>query len=169
MVTPFAKEFVEQSVSHLNQNTPRIIKCLAQLSEEEVWHRPNENSNSIGNLILHLCGNIRQYAISSLGNVPDNRIRDLEFYTREGYSKSELIEKLTQTVDDAVMVINCSTKTNLLQPRLVQGFNLTGIGIIIHVTEHYSYHTGQIAYYTKMVKDRDLGFYANVNLNVKNE
>ena len=169
MVTPFAKEFVEQSVSHLNQNTPRIIKCLAQLSEEEVWHRPNENSNSIGNLILHLCGNIRQYAISSLGNVPDNRIRDLEFYTREGYSKSELIEKLTQTVDDAVMVINCSTKTNLLQPRLVQGFNLTGIGIIIHVTEHYSYHTGQIAYYTKMVKDRDLGFYSNVNLNVKNE
>ena len=169
MVTPFAKEFVEQSVSHLNQNTPRIIKCLAQLSEEEVWHRLNENSNSIGNLILHLCGNIRQYAISSLGNVPDNRIRDLEFYTREGYSKSELIEKLTQTVDDAVMVINCSTKTNLLQPRLVQGFNLTGIGIIIHVTEHYSYHTGQIAYYTKMVKDRDLGFYANVNLNVKNE
>ena len=169
MLTPFAKEFVEQSVSHLNQNTPRIIKCLAQLSEEEVWHRPNENSNSIGNLILHLCGNIRQYAISSLGNVPDNRIRDLEFYTREGYSKSELIEKLTQTVDDAVMVINCSTKTNLLQPRLVQGFNLTGIGIIIHVTEHYSYHTGQIAYYTKMVKDRDLGFYANVNLNVKNE
>ena len=169
MLTPFAKEFVEQSVSHLNQNTPRIIKCLAQLSEEEVWHRLNENSNSIGNLILHLCGNIRQYAISSLGNVPDNRIRDLEFYTREGYSKSELIEKLTQTVDDAVMVINCSTKTNLLQPRLVQGFNLTGIGIIIHVTEHYSYHTGQIAYYTKMVKDRDLGFYANVNLNVKNE
>ena len=169
MLSPFAKEFIEQSVSHLNQNTPRIEKCLAALSEGELWHRPNENSNSIGNLILHLCGNIRQYAISSLGNVPDSRIRDLEFLAREGYSKSELIEKLTQTVDDAVMTIKNSTEANLLQPRLVQGFNLTGIGIIIHVTEHYSYHTGQIAYYTKMVKDRDLGFYANIDLNVKNE
>ncbi len=169
MLSPFAKEFVEQSISRLNENTPRILKCLEQLSEVEVWYRPNENSNSIGNLILHLCGNIRQYAISSLGYMPDGRIRELEFSTKEGYTKAELIEKLTQTVDDAVKTIGNSTESNLLQPRLVQGFNLTGIGIIIHVTEHYSYHTGQITYYTKMVKDRDLGFYANVDLNVMNE
>ena len=68
-----AQEFIDQSISHINENTPKIIKCLDDLSEEQIWVRSNKASNSMGNILLHLCGNIRQYIISSLGGQPDIR------------------------------------------------------------------------------------------------
>lgn len=153
----------------MEENTPRIEKCLAELSEEEVWQRPNPASNSVGNLILHLCGNITQYAIASLGNRPDARDRDAEFAAEGGFSKSELLEKLTSTVNQAVETIRSASREELLRERTVQGFDMSGIGIIVHVCEHYSYHTGQIAFWTKILKNKDLGFYAGVDLTVKNE
>ena len=167
--SPFAKEFIRESTFRMEESTPRILKCLNELTEEEVWQRPNASLNSIGNLILHLCGNIRQYAISSLRSMPDSRVRDEEFSAQGGYTKAELVEKLTATVNEAIATINAQDDTSLLRTRLVQGFELSGIGIIIHVTEHYSYHTGQIAFWTKFLKDKDLGFYAGLDLNVKNE
>lgn len=139
------------------------------MSEDEVWKRPNESSNSIGNLILHLCGNIRQYINSSLGGQEDTRERDKEFETQGGSTKTELFEKLSSTVDEAVQVIKSMDEDKLLKVRSVQGFSYSGVGNIIHSVEHYSYHTGQIAFWTKLLKDKDLGFYAEVDLNVKNE
>lgn len=162
-------ELIEQAVFRLNENTPRIKKCLDQLTEEEVWKRPNESSNSVGNLILHLCGNITQYAISSLGGKPDKRQRDKEFDTTGGITKDELFEKLNSTVDQAVETIKKMNEEALLKTRNVQGFNYSGVANIIHVVEHYSYHTGQIAFWTKLLKDEDLGFYDGIDLNVKNE
>ncbi len=70
-----SQEFKTQSVAYFEANTPRIEKCLAQLNETEVWLRPNGASNSVGNLLLHLCGNITQYILSSLGGQPDHRTR----------------------------------------------------------------------------------------------
>jgi len=168
MPDTIAAEFIEQSIFRIEENTPRIYKCLEQLTEEETWMRPNATSNSIGNLILHLCGNIRQYAISSLGGVADVRERDKEFAGTGGYTKQELLEKLSATVSEAVTIIRNTDEQSLLQVRSVQGFTFSGIGIIIHVTEHYSYHTGQIAFQTKMLRAKDLGFYANTDLNIKN-
>jgi uncharacterized damage-inducible protein DinB len=168
-MTDLRAEFIAQSVFRLEENTPRIKKCLDQLTEEEIWLRPNESSNSIGNLILHLCGNIRQYAVSSISGLEDSRVRDLEFSTTGGPTKAELYEKLSQTVGNAVSTIRSMDEAGLLQVRSVQGFSLSGIGIIIHVTEHYSYHTGQIAFWTKLIKNKDLGFYAGMDLNVKNK
>jgi len=165
----FIKEFIEQSISVIDQNTPRIIRCMNGLEEEEIWTRPNNASNSVGNLILHLCGNITQYIISSLGKAPDVRERDKEFAANGGYSKSELIEKLNSTIEKAKGVIKEIDVDNLLKKRIVQGFQYSGMGIIIHVTEHYSYHTGQVAFWTKLLKNKDLGFYADVDLNKKNE
>lgn len=162
-------ELIEQAVFRMNENTPRIRKCLDQLTEEEVWKRPNESSNSVGNLILHLCGNITQYTISSLGGEPDNRERAKEFETRGGTSKAELFKKLSSTVDQAVEIIQKIDEESLLKMRRVQGFNYSGVANIIHVVEHYSYHTGQIAFWTKLLKDEDLGFYDGVDLNAKNE
>ena len=162
-------EFISQSVFRLRENTPRIGKCLDMLSDSEVWMRPNEASNSIGNLILHLCGNIRQYAVSSLSGVEDVRQRDLEFAARDGLTRAELFAKLSETVDRAVKTIESLDEAGLLAVRSVQGFNLTGVGIIVHVTEHYSYHTGQIAMRTKEIRNADLGFYAGINLNVRNK
>ncbi|MBS1771685.1 MAG: DUF1572 family protein [Bacteroidetes bacterium] len=167
-VTP-TQEFLSQSMHRIELNTPRIARCLEELSEEELWHRPNESSNSIGNLILHLCGNITQYIISSLGNGADNRERDKEFSTTSGYTKAELIAMLENTVNNAIEVIKDCEEEQLLKTRSVQGFNYSGIGNILHVTEHYSYHTGQIALLTKIMKNKDLGFYAGMDLNVKNQ
>src|SRR6185503_20672178 len=94
-----ASEFVEQCIFILEKkSTPKIIKCLDQLTEEQIWMRPNKASNSIGNILLHLCGNITQYVISALGTQPDIRERDLEFSAESGYDKKELLAKLTETL-----------------------------------------------------------------------
>ncbi len=165
----FIKEFISQAIHRMDENTPKITSCLQELGEGEIWKRPNQHSNSVGNIILHLCGNIRQYAISSLGNSKDVRERDKEFSADGGYSGSELMKKLIATLDEAKGIIQNVTAEELLRKRKVQGYTHSGIGIIIHVTEHYSYHTGQIIFWTKLLRDKDLGFYTSVDLNVKNE
>ena len=100
-MSSFSREFIAQSFFRMEENNERIEKCLAMLTEEEVWKKPNQSSNSIGNLILHLCGNIRQYITSSLGNIEDNRKRDLEFSTTKGFTKKELLKKIISTVEEA--------------------------------------------------------------------
>lgn len=168
MNTLFKDEFISQSVYRITENTRRIIKCLNEIDERETWQRSNENSNSIGNIVLHLCGNITQYAISSLGETEDIRMRDKEFSAKDGFTKTELSAKLKTTVDEAVRIIESLNEERLLKTYSVQGFNLSGIGIIIHVSEHYSYHTGQVAFWVKQLKNKALGFYSGVNLNMKN-
>ncbi|HOY05302.1 MAG TPA: DinB family protein [Saprospiraceae bacterium] len=169
MEEKLASEFISQSIFRMDESTQRISRCLELLPEDAVWKRPNETSNSIGNLILHLCGNIRQYAISSLGGASDSRERDAEFAAREGFTKQVLQEKLIATAEEAKMCILRTSVEELLRVRSVQGFELSGMGIIIHVTEHYSYHTGQIAFWTKILQNQDLRFYGEIDLNVKNE
>lgn len=148
----------------------RMIKiCLDQLSEKVIWEKPNESTNSIGNLILHLCGNITQYGIVSIQNLEDNRRRDEEFSATSGYTKAELIQKLSDTIAEAKRTFYEASLQELLRKRQVQGFNFSGVGNIIHVTEHLSYHTGQIALWTKLLNNRSLGFYDGVDLNIKNQ
>jgi uncharacterized damage-inducible protein DinB len=165
-----AQEFIEQSISILEKkNTPKIIKCLDKLSEEQIWLRPNKASNSIGNILLHLCGNIRQYVISALGGQPDIRERDKEFSTQDGYDKEQLLGKLTDTLNQAINIIRNTDEVKLMKIDSVQGFDYSGIGIIVHITEHYSHHTGQIIFWTKQLTGNDLGFYSHVDLNKKNK
>ena len=163
-----SKEFTQQSTYYLSLNPSRIEKCLHQLNEDQVWKKPNSNTNSVGNLILHLCGNITQYAHSSLGNKKDERHRDLEFSIEGGFSKKELLEKITWVTEKAIQIIENISDEELLRQRKVQGFDHTGISIIIHMTEHFSYHVGQIAFFTKLLSDKDLGFYEDVDLNILN-
>jgi len=163
-----AREFIEQTIIKLDEYTYKIECCLKELAEQEIWLRPNQNSNSIGNLLLHLRGNITQYIISSLGNIDDNRERDKEFNTREGYSKKELMEILSSLISKTKTIVNNLSDDDLLKVRSVQGFELSGLAIVLHVVEHYSYHTGQIAFWTKQLKNKDLGFYNDHDLNQKN-
>jgi uncharacterized damage-inducible protein DinB len=164
-----ASELKANIILRLRENTPRIEKCLNQLSEEQVWYKPNENLNSVGNLILHLCGNITQYIISSIGGEKDNRVRDDEFSIAGGVSKKELIDKISEVVAQSCAIIKGMHDEDLLKVRSVQGFTYTGIANLIHVAEHYSYHTGQIAFLTKLIVNKDLGFYADMDLNIKNK
>ena len=162
-------EFIDQSIHQLQLSLSRIEKCLNKLSGEEVWHRWNSQTVSIGHLLLHLCGNVTQYILSGLGNRPDHRKRDLEFTSQDQLPKGRLWEQISSTVDEAYRVMQSLGEKDLLETRKVQGFEYTGIGIIIHVVEHFSYHVGQISYGVKIMKDTDLGYYAGMNLNTKNE
>lgn len=159
----------ETAIRHITENTQRIEKCLLLLTSAEVWKRPNPAANSIGNLILHLCGNVTQYIISSMGGAPDKRNRDQEFFAHFKLNNDQLLEELYTTVAKAKAVIKATSEEELLRKRIVQGFSLNGVEIIIHVTEHFSYHTGQIALITKLIKNVDLGFYAGLDLNQKNQ
>src|SRR5687768_9219906 len=143
---------------------PRIIRCIEQLEDEQIWWRPNEESNSIGNLVLHLCGNLRQWIYSGLGKNEDLRKRQAEFDERTIISSEELREKLVSTMELVYPVIAHIPTEELLNIRSVQTFEETGLTILIHVTEHFSYHTGQIAYITKMLNNQPLGFYDGVTL-----
>ncbi len=162
-------EFKESSIFRMEESMRMIRLSLEQLDEQDIWKRPNTSSNSVGNLMLHLCGNISQYAISSLGNNPDVRVRDKEFNADGGYDKANLIYRLDQVVNKAKEIISATAEEEYLRSREVQGFTMSGIGVVIHVVEHLSYHTGQIAFWTKLLKERDLGFYRDIDLNIKNE
>jgi uncharacterized damage-inducible protein DinB len=153
--------FIAEARRHLMQEyLPWLRACLTRLSEAEAWWRPNEKSNSVGNLILHLCGNITQWVIHGVGGAADARNRPAEFAARESCSKAELLQKLESTLAAVDTVLANLPVAKLAEPRLIQGFNVTVLGAIFHVVEHFSYHTGQIIYITKMRTGEDLKFWA---------
>jgi uncharacterized damage-inducible protein DinB len=137
---------------------PQIIDCLEQLSEDEIWWRPNETSNSAGNLVLHLCGNMRQWIISGLGGVKDIRERDKEFSERGPIARKALGEQLRRTVRDSSEVLSRLKLGALTRHHRIQGFDVTGYEAAAQVAEHVSYHLGQIIYITKLKRAKDLGF-----------
>lgn len=162
-------EFLKNSSYRLDEGTRMIKISLDSVSESDIWKKPNESSNSIGNQIAHICGNMTQYIIASLGERDDYRNRDEEFSMTGGFTKSQLIQKLEDTVKEAKVILKQCSKKQLIKIREVQGFKLSGIGIVIHAVEHYSYHTGQIAFWTKLMTNKDLGFFDGRDLNIKNE
>ena len=163
-----SEEFRERCITHITESHERILKCIDALNEEQLWLRTNAASNSIGNLVLHLNGNITQYILSSLGGQEDMRERDLEFKEESRIAGTELKQQFTETITEAIRVIKAQSVDDLMKIRSVQGFTYTGLANILHVTEHLSYHTGQIAFWTKLLKDKDLGFYDGMDLNVRN-
>ncbi len=167
MDSPLAAEFRAQALFRLEESTRMCRRAIEVLPEAALWQRSNEASNSVGNLLLHLRGNIRQYIHAGLGGQPDVRERDAEFAARGGYTKAELWAALEQTVAEACDIIRHADEFNLLRVRRVQGFSLSGLGLVLHVVEHYSYHTGQIAFWVKQLQNVDLGFYADFDLNAK--
>ena len=150
------------------ESQPRILTCLDKLTDPQIWHRPNPASNSIGNLVLHLSGNIRQWIIHTLGSAPDTRQRQSEFDAQGPIPRQQLITTLNNTLAEAKPVIQNLTEQQLLAPYTVQGFNETGTSILIHIVEHLSYHTGQIAYITKAITNNQLDFYDSHDLNHTN-
>ena len=151
-----------------DESIPRAKKCLNLLSEEEIWYRPNENSNSVGNLILHLCGNVRQWLISAIGGQTDIRKRQSEFDERGPLATELLINMLDELQKDAENVLDTSKPEILTANFVVQGYQETGLSILIHIVEHFSGHIGQITYFVKAKKDISTGYYDGHNLDVHN-
>jgi uncharacterized damage-inducible protein DinB len=163
------QELKVSAIFRMEENLRMVKKSLAFLDEADLWKRPNEASNSIGNILLHLCGNIAQYILSGLGETEDIRLRDAEFASEGGYSKADLTKKLEELLLEVKGVIRGLEESQLTGRYQVQGFDLTGAGILLHVVEHFSYHTGQIAFWVKILSNRDLDFYAGFDLNKKNK
>ncbi len=151
----------------ISESIPRIIKCLSKLSLQETWYRPNPETVSVGNLILHLCGNVRQWIFSGLGDTVDTRDRDGEFNEMGPIAKQLLVVYLEKLESELNEFLDTVTADDLVKRHRVQGFDETGIAILIHVTEHFSYHTGQITYFTKSFKNIDMGYYEGQDLNLK--
>ena len=147
----------------LGQYWPRLQKAVESLTDEQVWWRPNPASNSIGNLILHLNGNVTQWLVDSFNRDEDKRNRPAEFAAEGGITAAELIAKLGVTMARAAQVLDRLTVEELLAPYEIQGYHVHGLDAVYQVVEHFGLHYGQIAYITKNLTDRDLGFYKELN------
>ena len=141
----------------------RMEACVGPLTPEQIWWRPNEASNSIGNLLLHLNGNVRQWLVASFNQSPDERDRPAEFAAAEGFSAPQLLEKLGVTMNEAGDVLKRLTEADLLAPYEIQGYHVTGLEAVYQVVEHFGLHYGQIAYIAKSLSGRDLGFYSELD------
>lgn len=138
---------------------PKIERCLELLTDEQLWWRANPQSNSIGNLLLHLSGNVRQWIVCSLGDAADARDRNSEFAQLSIIPRDELLSQLKQTLSEADATLAKFDTDKLLERRVIQGLDVTALEAIFHVVEHFSMHTGQIIMMAKMLAEVDLGFY----------
>ena len=155
-----AQSFIDEARRLLvAEYLPKIERCLEKLTAEQVWWRPNPESNSIGNLLLHISGNARQWIVCGLGTATDQRQRQSEFNQREGIPLEELLKRLRTTVSEIDMVLAEFQPSRLLDEFQIQGTTSTALAAIFHVTEHFSMHTGQIILLTKMLAGVDLVFY----------
>lgn len=159
------RAFVEFSREKLKgEYWPRICRCLDSLTEEQIWWRPNETSNSIGNLLLHLNGNMRQWILASLGGIENTRDRDAEFAERRQLSTATLRSALDQTLKEFDRILSRLTPADLLKTYTIQRYeDTTALAAIYHVVEHFSMHCGQILYITKLLSGTDLGFYRQLS------
>lgn len=143
----------------LDQYWPRLRSCVELLSDQQVWWRPNPASNSIGNLILHLNGNVRQWLVGSFNEFQDTRDRPAEFAAQTGVGAAALLAQLGTTMGEASGVLARLHETDLTASLDIQGYHVSGLEAVYQVVEHFGLHYGQIVYITKMLRDEDLGFY----------
>ena len=154
------REFIARSRYHLSEDfLPKIERCLELLNAEQIWWRPNSQSNSIGNLLLHLSGNARQWIVCGVGGAADARDRDSEFAQREIIDRDQLLALLRKTLAEVDTALARFDLDRLLEKRNIQGLSVTALEAILHVVEHFSMHTGQIILLTKMMANSDLAFY----------
>jgi uncharacterized damage-inducible protein DinB len=155
-----ARAFLDQSRAFLRGDyLPKIEGALERMSEDDLWWRPNAASNSAGNLVLHLAGNVRQWIVSGLGGAPDVRARAAEFAATGGVAREGALAHLRAAVDDASTVLARLAAADLAAHYTIQGNTVTGLYAVYHVVEHFAMHTGQIVWLAKARAGEDLGFY----------
>ena len=154
------QEFISRARYHLIEDyLPKIESCLERLTDEQIWWRPNEQSNSIGNLLLHLSGNARQWIVCGVGGATDARDRAAEFAQRDRIARTDLRSLLQRTLADVDATLAQFDANQLVERRTIQGSDVSVLEAILHVVEHFSMHVGQILYITKQVTAHDLHFY----------
>jgi uncharacterized damage-inducible protein DinB len=157
------KEFLRISIEKLRRSGSRIEDCVGRLNHEQIWTRNADNVNSVGNLVLHLCGNVRQWIGFGIGNLADQRNRDSEFAARGGLEAKELMERSRKTVSDAIDILGNFDAARLMDKVTIQNMDVTKMEAIYQVVEHFAQHTGQIIFVTKLLTGEDLGYFKHLN------
>jgi Protein of unknown function (DUF1572) len=139
-----------EAANELDSARGKIKHCLGQLSDEQVWWRSRPSLNSIGNLMLHLCGNLRQWIVAGLGGVEDVRNRPAEFAERGPIPKSEMLHRLDAVISEAKEVLGKLTAQQLLDARRIQGFAVSGLGAIFDSVPYFRGHTQEIIQLTRL-------------------
>jgi len=160
-MTSSDQAFIDLCLHYLTEDYPeRIIDCIDRLSREEINWRPNDKSNSISNIVSHLVGNCGQWVRQGLGELPFGRKRDMEFGLGIILDNDELKSMLNNLKDDVASVLGGIKAESLDDEVQIQGFQVSKREALFHATEHFSMHTGQIVYITKLIKDESLDFYS---------
>jgi uncharacterized damage-inducible protein DinB len=152
--------FIERSIFWITEEYPsKIEQCLKVLPADALWARTDEGSNSIGNLLIHLTGNVTQWIIGGVAESPYSRNRPAEFAARNGGNAKELFATLRAAVREAAAVIEKLSPEDLEAKRFIQGRDTTVLGAVYHVVEHFAMHTGQIVLLTKIHAPGAIRFY----------
>lgn len=157
------KEFLRISIEKLRRSGSRIEDCVGRLNHDQIWTRNADNVNSIGNLVLHLRGNVRQWIGFGIGGLTDQRDRDSEFAARGGLEPKDLAEHSRKTVSDAIDILRNFDSGRMLEKVTIQNMEVTKMEAIYQVVEHFGQHTGQIIFITKMLTGDDLGYFKHLN------
>jgi uncharacterized damage-inducible protein DinB len=124
-----------------------------------VWARPNDGSNSIGNLLIHLTGNVTEWILGGVGGQTISRYRAGEFAQKEGRDGPALLDDLEAILLKADSVLSVQKAKELERSIVIQGRETTVVGAIYHVVEHFAMHTGQIVFLTKIYAPGKIHFY----------
>lgn len=154
--------FLDFSTRKLRQLASRIREAAGPLSEEQLWWRAADNQNAIGNILMHLAGNVRQWIVSGAGGAPDVRVREREFSSRGGAATADLLDRLDATVEEAARVLGGFSAERLAETVTIQGYTLTLLEAIYHVVEHFSEHTGQVILLARLATGASPGFYRHL-------
>lgn len=155
--------FLDVTIRKLELFLSRIGECVGRLSNEQIWMRHGDHENAVGNLMLHLSGNVRQWIISGITGQPDTRTRDREFAARGELEAAELMDRLEGTVVEAVAVLKGLAPERLIEAYQPQKYRVTILEGIYSCVEHFAQHTAQIIFATKLLTGQDLGFYKHLN------
>jgi uncharacterized damage-inducible protein DinB len=143
------------SRTRLTNDYPEQIRaCLRSLTDDEIWWRPNEKANAVGNLVIHLCGSNRFYLVHAIGGRDFARDRDAEFAERTRVPGTELMRRLDEMVRDCDEVLAQLTPDRMLETTDRTGKEGTTFAqILLHVSHHNAVHMGQIVYATKLLRE----------------
>lgn len=147
----------------LERSWPRLRTVVESLRDDQIWWRPNDASNSVGNLLLHLNGNVRQWLVDSFNGITDTRDRPAEFAARTIVPREALLDRLGETLSEAAAVLDRLTEADLVRTCEIQGYTVSGLEAVYQVVEHFAMHYGQIVYVAKQLRGVDLGFYRELD------
>lgn len=149
----------EYAATKLEDHFAQISRCSRMLTGEQLWHRINSHSNSVANLLLHLNGNIRQWVLGGLAGREIGRDRQAEFDARGGVEVEALLADLQETLREACGVIRGMEAEHLAWEFSIQSYRVSGAAAVMHVVEHFAFHTGQVVTMTKAMLDVDVSLY----------